>query len=129
MKELKESGFFTVGRWISTDTGIAIEFINESDLKRLIPLLHFTVYCFVENSTVLYVAKTLDNFKDHICEYENPDRFLFHKKKINGRLRSILDQGNQVDIYAYSNENTFMHKAAALETTLIETYKPAWNKK
>ena len=127
MDRLFKIGFRKAGEWVQNKSGIDYILDECGDDSNIL-------YCFVSESTVLYVGKTVQSLKKRMYGYKRPGPTQSTNIKGNKNINKLLSEGKQVEIYALP-DNGLLHfgdfhinLAAGLEDSIVKTLNPLWNK-
>lgn len=126
MKRLLQIGFEQVGSWRLRENQLALELARMNGQRNVL-------YAFIQDATVLYVGKTTGSLEGRMGGYLRPHSSQRTNVRNNHSLLQLLQQGLEVDIYAWADLG--MHRigefhlnyAAGLEDSIIRTVEPPWN--
>jgi hypothetical protein len=126
-QRLEHIGFRAVGHWQLADGRPRCLLSDCAGSANII-------YAFVVAGEVMYIGKTVRPLKQRLYGYQNPGPTQSTNIKGNALIRSALELGSSVQIYALP-DNGLLHYggfhvnlAAGLEDSLVASLKPAWNR-
>jgi len=127
MNRLINIGFRKIGSWARSQDGIEFSLSKPADTRNILQ-------SFVSEGIVLYVGKTTQTLGKRIYGYHNPGPTQSTNIKGNKRIKSLLADGKEVDIYALPDNGLLyfgafhINLAAGLEDSIVKTLNPIWNK-
>lgn len=122
MEKLLELGFKKIGSWKKIAKELSFEISEFKDSTDII-------FAFVQNSSVVYMAVSNENFEIFLNTFINPSVVELDKINVKNCLLKSLDNNN-VEIYALRNKKFFglMTKFSPIEiSNLMKEINPAWN--
>ncbi|WP_300356470.1 hypothetical protein [Fusobacterium sp.] len=122
MEKLLELGLKKVGSWKKSEKVLSFEISDFKDSTD-------TIFAFVQNSTVVYMATTTENFETFLNTFINPSSIDLEKIGIKNLLLKNLDNGD-ISIYALKNKKFFgfMTKFSPVKiASIIKEINPSWN--
>lgn len=130
LKELENIGFVEVGHWkLKSDDELSLGKNNKNNWgKKKI------LYAFVVGNKVKYVGKSAPKLCKRMKLYSNADNNQKTNTRIKKKILKKLKDKKEVKIYAFYSPSLCkigifeVNWAAALEDSIIEKLKPAWNK-
>lgn len=134
---LLDLGFVRLGQWTISNGGIAYQ-VHEADAAAHKIRLDQknALYAFVYAEQVRYIGKTAQTLKKRFIGYCNPGSGQSTNLRCNDKIKTALKQMNSaIEIYAFNPISHLRYGdfeiniAAGLEDSLIEAFKPAWNKR
>ncbi len=127
LQKLIEIGFVKVGKWSYTQSAIKFSLTACAESPNVL-------YCFVSDSEVLYLGKTVKPLKQRLYGYQKPGPTQSTNISGNRKIYGLIADGKEVNIYALP-DNGLLHfgcfhinLAAGLEDSIVQTLHPIWNK-
>lgn len=127
--KLKSIGFQKAGRWLNRSGTVDYE------LEDSLASSNNVLYAFIVDNSIKYVGKSTNTLKQRMQQYKTPGPTQSTNIENNANIKSELDLGKSVEIYAFVDLGLFsyggfrINLAEGLETSIIEGLQPEWNKK
>lgn len=126
MNRLLDIGFQFAGHWLLEGDRLRVAIRQHGEQRNVL-------YAFVCEGEVKYVGKSTQTLRKRMAGYISPGPTSWTNQRNHKSIRSLLAQGDSVDVYALP-DNGLMHYgafhlnlAAGLEDSIIEMLAPEWN--
>ncbi len=122
MEKLLELGFKKIGFWKKSEKVLSFEISEFRDSTD-------TIFAFIQNSTVVYMATTTEIFENFLSSFINPSSIDLEKIGIKNLLLKNLNN-SEISIYALKNKKFFgfMTKFSPVKiASIIKEINPSWN--
>ncbi len=125
-EKLRVTGFKKCGIWLITDGVLKCHLPDDAAAPNVL-------YAFISETIVLYVGKTVNSLKKRMYGYQNPNSSQSTNTKLHGKIKELLNQQKEVEIYALVDNGLLsyggfhVNLAAGLEDRIIFDLNPKWN--
>jgi hypothetical protein len=126
LDQLTAIGFVECGEWLISEDQLVPNILKFANARNVL-------YAFVVDNAVMYIGKTVQNFRSRMQGYRTPGATQFTNIRNHQNLRNALDTGKRVSIYVLP-DNGLLHYggfhvnlAAGLEDALVRKLQPSWN--
>ena len=126
IEKLENMGFRYVGEWKLENKNPKYNLSESANSKNIL-------YAFVCDKEVLYIGKSVRTLNERMYGYRNPGLTQTTNQKGNKKIKELLDQGKNIEIYILPDNGLLcyggfhVNLAAGLEDSLVANLKPKWN--